>query len=91
MELPLVNDGLHRVWLARELGLPVRVIAVRGAPPEHPYYAYPASWSAVRLVDEVPTDKNLRKRHRRADYYALYRDFGPLGVGKPRHPEEIRR
>lgn len=89
VEIPLINDGLHRVWLARELGLNIRVVLIRGVPPAHPYYAYPASWPRVKLLDDVPTDKAARKRHRVADYYSLYRDFGPLGVGKPRHPEEI--
>jgi hypothetical protein len=91
LEIPLINDGLHRVYLAREAGVPVRVIAVRGVCRRTPYYAYPAGWSSVKLVDKVPDDKALRKRHRVADYYSLYRDFGPLNVGKPRHPDEIRR
>jgi len=91
LELPLVNDGLHRVYLARQLGIPVRVITVRGAEAAHPYYAYPAGWSRVELVDQVPQDKHKRKFHRTANYYALYRDFGPLGVGEPRHPNEIKR
>lgn len=90
VEVPLINDGLHRVWLARSLGLPVRVVLIRGAAEAHPYYAYPGGWSSVREVDEVPADKASRKLHRAADHYALYRDFGPLGVGKPRHPSEIR-
>jgi hypothetical protein len=89
VEIPLINDGLHRVWLARELGVPVRVALIRGVPAAYPYYAFPAGWSRVKLLDDVPADKAARKRHRTADYYALYRDFGPLGVGKPRHPEEI--
>lgn len=89
--VPLINDGLHRVWLARELGRPVRVALIRGADPAHPYYAYPSGWDRVQVVDEVPADKASRKAHRAADHYALYRDFGPLGVGKPRHPDEVGR
>ncbi|HEX4466185.1 MAG TPA: hypothetical protein VH025_03285, partial [Solirubrobacteraceae bacterium] len=33
----LINDGIHRVFAARSLGLPVSVVLARGVPAEYPY------------------------------------------------------
>ena len=37
----LINDGMHRVFLARSEWIIPQVIYVRGIPKEYPYYAYP--------------------------------------------------
>src|SRR3954470_13409532 len=35
----IVNDGIHRVFAARELALPIATVIARGVPAEYPYYA----------------------------------------------------
>ena len=44
----LINDGLHRVSAAKQLGLPISVVVVSGVPLDRPYYAYalPGGWAA---------------------------------------------
>jgi hypothetical protein len=81
----IVNDGMHRVALARDLGSSVNVIHVSGIPEEFPYYALPNGWDQVRTFTDVPKTKAEKKFYRRNDCYALYRDFDVLGCGKPRN------
>ena len=81
--IPIINDGAHRISLARELNETVHCIVIRGVPYEHPFYAYPNSWKQVRIVDTVPPQDG-KKLYRRTNNYDLYRDFGPLGFGSPR-------
>jgi hypothetical protein len=92
----LINDGIHRVYAARSLGLPITVVAVRGA--SHPYYAEaePAGWAAVQELDELP-DRFVKKSYRLPDgYRALFRDFNDLFPGvqatrKASNPGHLRR
>lgn len=90
MPFRLINDGLHRVWAARKHGFQIQVVMIDHVDPSMPYYCYPASWEQVIETDGPPEDKKDRKKHRIAYHYELYRDFGLLGVGAPRHPVEIR-
>jgi hypothetical protein len=93
----IISDGLHRVFAARSLGLPVSVVHVSNVPPEYPYYAYALAdgWSAVDELDELP-DNYQKKQYRQPDNYkALFRDYNALfpGVQKQRkksNPEHIR-
>lgn len=71
---PLLIDGLHRAYLARELGVSVGCLVVRNTPKEYPYAAYPCSWNQVILGDEVP---KVKKFYRRQDPYTFMR---PLDV-----------
>ena len=84
IQVPVINDGLHRFMLARLVGKPVRVIHIARSDPEFPFYAHPNEWSRVRVVDRVPATKEEKKLYSREDCYALYRDFGVLGCGAPR-------
>jgi hypothetical protein len=73
----LVNDGLHRTFAARSLGLPISVVVARAVPSEFPYYAFalPDGWAGVSLLDELP-DRYQKKNYRRPDSYkSLFRDF----------------
>lgn len=84
----LINDGMHRTYAARSLGLPISIIAARGVPAEYPYYAYalPNGWSDVEVLDELP-EVHEKKSYRQPDNYkALFRDFNALfpGVQKQR-------
>ena len=81
----IVNDGMHRVALARERRTSVSIIHVSGIPAEFPYYALPNGWDQVRTFTDVPKTKPEKKLYRRNDCYALYRDFDVLGCGKPRN------
>jgi hypothetical protein len=83
----IVNDGMHRVYMAlREWVIP-QVVLIRGIPKELPYYAYPVpgGWSSVEERDDLPPGY-LKKWHRIANYHALYRNFNSafVNVGGPR-------
>ena len=82
--IPVINDGAHRMFLAREAGKPIKVIYISGVDPNFPFYAHPNEWGRVRIMDAVPADKHKKKFYSRDDCYALYRDFDVLGVGGPR-------
>lgn len=85
---PLVMDGIHRAWLAREEGRRVKVLVMKGV--IIPYYGLPLPnrWNDVHVVDEVPehAEKRIWRIPDPKMYYELYRDLEPLGIGKPRTP-----
>jgi hypothetical protein len=79
----IVNDGMHRVFAARSLGLPIAAVVVRGVPREYPYYAraLPDGWAGVRPFDELP-DGFEKKSYRVPDNYkALFRQFNEVFPG----------
>lgn len=83
----IVNDGMHRVYMAlREWVIP-QVVLIRGIPRDLPYYAYPVpgGWSRVEERDDLPPGY-LKKWHRIANYHSLYRNFNSafVNVGGPR-------
>ncbi len=84
----LINDGIHRVYAAMKLGLPINVALVRDVPKEYPYYAYALErgWDEVEELDELP-DNYLKKTYRDPkNYKSLFRDFNELfpGIQKQR-------
>jgi hypothetical protein len=84
----LVNDGIHRVFAARSLGLSINTVRIAGVPPEYPYYALalPNGWAEVTELDELP-DGFQKKAYRQPDNYkALFREFNAVfpGVQKER-------
>jgi hypothetical protein len=85
----IVNDGMHRVYMALREWVTPEVILVRGIPKELPYYAFPVpgGWDKVEELDELPA-AYLKKWHRIANYHALYRNFNSAfsNVGGPRQP-----
>ena len=85
----LINDGMHRVYLARLEWVVPQVVFVRGIPKKYPYYAYPRpeGWQGIDLLAENPDPKKyLKKCHRVRDNKRLYRDFQAVfaNVGRPR-------
>jgi len=74
----IINDGMHRVFLARAEWVVPQVVYVRGIPKEYPYYAFPRpqGWEGIDLLPDNP-DKNryLKKCHRIRHNKALYRNF----------------
>lgn len=93
----IISDGLHRVFAARLMGLPISVVVVRGVPAEYPYYAYALrdGWSEIAELDELP-DNYQKKEYRQPDNYkALFREYNTVfpGVQKQRkqsNPKHIR-
>jgi hypothetical protein len=91
----LINDGMHRIFAARSLGLPVSVVLARGVPREYPYYAFALDdgWCQVIAVAELPEGHQRKKYRQPSDYRALYRDFNALfpGVQKDRKHSKPNR
>ncbi len=93
----IINDGIHRVFAARSLGLPVSVVIARGVPREYPYYACATAggWSDVLELDELP-DGFQKKTYRIPDNYkALFREFNEVFPGvqqerKKSNPAHLR-
>ena len=91
----IINDGIHRVYAARSLGLPITVVRATGV--SHPYYALalPGGWSEVEELDELP-ERYEKKTYREPDNYkALFREFNEVfpGVQKERrksNPQHLR-
>lgn len=93
----IINDGIHRVFAARSLGVPITTVIARGVPPEYPYYALALAdgWSDVVEFDELP-DLFIKKTYRNpGNYKSLFRDFneqfpGVQKVRKHSNPDHIR-
>jgi hypothetical protein len=83
----ILNDGMHRVYLARMERSPIQVVYVQDVPKEYPYYAFPLvnGWNDVEIVQDLP-EGYIKKWHRIKNYKTLYRDFntGFQNVGGPR-------
>ena len=86
IKIPVIKEGIHRIWLAREEGTPIRCITVSEALPEHPPYAYPNSWSEIKVYDSKP---DLKKYYRRQKEYSNLRPLKVLRQtgDKPPEPE----
>ncbi|SRR6266851_2334303 len=57
-----VVDGLHRIWLARELGLKeIWVIEISNIPDKFPLVPLPLKWDDVRMFDTVPPTYEKRR------------------------------
>jgi hypothetical protein len=84
----LVNDGMHRVFAARQLGLPISAVVIRDVPAEYPYYAFALAggWAGVAVLDELPDGHQKKEYRQPTGYKALFRDFNAQfpGVQKQR-------
>jgi hypothetical protein len=85
----VINDGMHRLYLARLEWVVPQVVYIRGIPKTYPYYAFPRPqrWEGLDLLAENPDPKTyLKKCHRRRDNKHLFRDFQAVfqNVGHPR-------
>ena len=86
--VPIVCDGMHRVYVAYLEWVIPQVIYVRGIPKQLPYYAYPVpdeNWENIELRDDIP-GTFIKKWHRIEDNKQLYRNFNStfVNVGGPR-------
>ncbi len=84
----VINDGIHRVYAARSLGLPIRVVVARGVPPEFPYYAYALErgWEDVAGLEALPEGFQKKSYRFPGNHRSLFRDFNEQfpGVQKVR-------
>lgn len=82
----IINDGMHRAALARNLRIIPQVLLVRGAACN--YYAAPRpdGWLGVEMRANNPGKNYLKKTHRVHDYKRLFRDFEGVfqGAGRSR-------
>ena len=70
----VVIDGLHRVFLARELELDkIWVVQITEVPDEYPVVSLPVRWEDVRPVIRVPANRAKRKFR-----YSSTKDFPDL-------------
>lgn len=83
----IINDGMHRVYMALREWIVPEVVLIRGIPKHLPYYAFPVpgGWSSVEEREDLPPGY-LKKWHRIAEYHSLYRNFNStfINVGGPR-------
>ena len=85
----VINDGMHRVYLARLEWIVPQVVYIRGVPKAFPYYAFPRpqGWEGLDLLAENPNPQTyLKKCHRQRENKKLFRDFQAVfhNVGRPR-------
>jgi len=85
----LINDGMHRLYLARLEWVIPQVTFIRGIPRDYPYYAFPRvqGWEGLDLLEENPDPRRyLKKCHRVRENKKLYRDFQAVfqNVGRSR-------
>jgi hypothetical protein len=89
-EILLINDGMHRIYSARSMDLPIHVVIARGVPAPFPYYAFPLAqgWADVREVDVIPETFEKKAYREPDDHKALFRDFNAVfpGVQAKRAP-----
>ena len=84
----IINDGMHRVYMAYLEWIIPQVIFIRGLPKHIPYYAFPIpekDWTKIELTDDIPPGL-IKKWHRIEQNKTLYRDFNSVfkNVGGPR-------
>tara|TARA_Y100000310_G_scaffold324031_1_gene385340 strand:- start:15442 stop:16113 length:672 start_codon:yes stop_codon:yes gene_type:complete len=85
--MPYLNDGAHRIWLSKELGINPVIADINNVHPKYPLYAHGNSWDDVKLMDEVPSPDQKKLYRRKGDrLYQLYRNFDSVfeGCSKPR-------
>lgn len=75
IKIPVLKDGIHRAWIAREENVSLRCILVSGAAGDYLPYAYPNSWPEVKLYTDKPKEK---KFYRRQDPYTFLRPIKVL-------------
>lgn len=81
----LIVDGIHRFFLAREVGQMVTAVYVQQVPRELPVIGLPVAWSEVARCEELPKYGYERRRLRPtipddpAILRKFYRDYSSLG------------
>lgn len=84
----IINDGMHRIYLAYLEWVIPQVVFIRGVPKSLPYYAFPIpdnDWGKIDVRDDIP-EEFIKKWHRIEQNKKLYRNFNSSfeNVGGPR-------
>ena len=80
-----IVDGIHRMFVAKQLGVAVNAIVIEGSDPSRPSIGQTVSWSDVKVRGERPTDpkqcRDLKPgiSDNSEDLKKHYRDFSGLG------------
>lgn len=88
-KVSIINDGMHRCFLARSSCIIPAVVKITNIPSHLPYYAFPLAggWNDTTMIDKL-NSKVLKKYHRFPNgvYQKYYRNFGTVfpGCGGPR-------
>jgi hypothetical protein len=79
----LINDGLHRVYAAREQRSDIAVVRISGLSREYPYYAEARAdgWAGIPVFDELPDGYQKKQYRVPTAYKSLYRDFNAVFPG----------
>jgi len=72
--IPLLNDGMHRLYLAHMANSPINAVFIEDFDLNYPYYALPnlEGWKNVSRCEQVP---DIKKNYRIKEYKTLFRDF----------------
>lgn len=86
--LPVINDGMHRVYLSKKLNKnKIFVVYIRGISKKYPYYAYPLEhgWNDVSEINELQQGY-IKKFHVIENNKRFYRNFDSVftNCSKPR-------
>ena len=86
--VPLINDGMHRIYTAMKLGKKINIILVHDVPSEYPYYAFALEngWDDVEELEVIMRDYVKKEYRDKQDHRALFRDFNAVfnGIQKKR-------
>lgn len=86
--IPLINDGMHRVYAAKRLGKKINCVMVHEVPEKWPYYAFALEngWDGVREMDELPKGFAKKRYRNPKNHKDLFRDFNAIfpGIQKKR-------
>lgn len=82
----IVCDGMHRIYAAKKMGVPIQCVVVSGH--MWPYYAHPTEggWDAVEEIETLTGDYKRKTYREPDDYKVLFRDFNAVfpGIQKER-------
>lgn len=81
----IICDGMHRTFIAKEIGSKVKCIHVSSS--SVPFPCLPVQWEDVQQENNVPSLKRVPRpgwTDTLENRYSLYRDFSKIGLGGPR-------
>ena len=83
--IPVIVDGLHRFYLAKESSLKINSLFIRNVHPDYPTISLPIEWDELSVVKEMPEIVEDRRKLREGIpnndevIRSFFRDFKFLG------------